>query len=255
MDQEIVIKPYEPIDDEAMKNMCIRNMFHTQRLTRGALIQWTIGAYGLSKIILRLSIVHIALSVFFQLFGLDLLKAALASFASIILILAILYGIVLPNNMKKIGKYYTDIEVAQDFVNIKEKFMGEKKCFWIATQKVSTPTPKERIVGCVLAEPYNWEKDEMKLASRRKEMGEVAELRRMSVAQDLRGKGIGMRLGLELKRFCKEKGYNYVVLGTLANNYSAITLYKKIGFELTRYSYFFLGRMMPFCGAQMVLKL
>lgn len=254
MEQEIVIKPYEPIDDQALTKLCIENMFHTQRLTRKALIQWTIAGLGWFKVILRLSIAQIALSIVFQMIGLKLLTATIVSLVTLALILTILYGFVFYNKFVENGRYYANSTVAKDFSDIKGNFMGENKCFWIATQKVSTPTPKERIVGCVLVEPYNWERDEMGLASRRKELGEVAELRRMSVAQDIRGKGIGMKLGLELKKFCKEKGYKYVMLSTLANNHSAIGLYKKLGFELKKTMCHFYG-VIPFNVAYMIVKL
>ena len=47
--QDIVIKPYEPIDDEYLTEMCVSNMFQTQRLTRAALIEWTIKGTDTSK--------------------------------------------------------------------------------------------------------------------------------------------------------------------------------------------------------------
>ena len=234
--QDIVIKPYEPIDDEYLTEMCINNLFQTQRLTRAVLIEWTIKGHGYLKVVIALSLTQTLTVLIFQFLGFEFKLASILSFALVASVLGVAYGIVLPKHFKHQGAEYAKT-VRTDFADIQGKFMGEKKCFWLATQKVEAPELKEKIVGCVLVEPYKWEKDEFKLADRRKELGEIAELRRMSVDSKVRGKGIGLKLGLELMKFCKEKGYNTVMLTALAKNYPAIALYKKIGFEVKASDY------------------
>eukprot|EP00331_Platyophrya_macrostoma_P009797 CAMPEP_0176419792 /NCGR_PEP_ID=MMETSP0127-20121128/8252_1 /TAXON_ID=938130 /ORGANISM="Platyophrya macrostoma, Strain WH" /LENGTH=184 /DNA_ID=CAMNT_0017800325 /DNA_START=244 /DNA_END=798 /DNA_ORIENTATION=+ len=184
------------------------------------------------------------------------MSASVVSAGLIALVLTIAYGIVLPRKFQASGKYYTETTVRKDFADIKNTYMSDKKHFWLATQKDSTAPKGEKIVGCVLVEPYNWKHDEysFKKNGKDKEMGEVAELRRMSVDKNIRGKGIGFKLGSELKKFCKEKGYNTVVLSTLSNNYPAITLYEKLGFRIVDYFTIFMGAIV-FRPVIMVLKL
>lgn len=248
----IFVKPYEPIDDEGLKDLCISNMYDTQVLTRGVLIRWAITVIGWRKIIIILSFL---LSISYTL----LLEAGFNSNHSLCLscigwafLLIAFYGMFVPWLTMCYGCYYAKVGVEKDFSDIQKNFMTEKKHFWIATQKAEEA--KERVVGCVLVEPYDWETDALKLADCKEEMGEVTELRRMSVARDLRRRNIGLGLISKLRQFCVENGYKTVVLNTLANNTAAINLYKKAGFEISKINYQFFG-VIAFGSVTMTMKL
>lgn len=62
---------------------------------------------------------------------------------------------------------------------------------------------------------------------------ETAEIKRMYVAKDRRGSGLGARLLDKALAFCKESGFKRVVLDTHAAQADAQALYKSRGFEVT----------------------
>ncbi len=62
---------------------------------------------------------------------------------------------------------------------------------------------------------------------------EVAELKRMFVLPEARGKGIASKIVNELENWAKEEDYTSCILETSCRLESAIVLYKKLGFEIT----------------------
>ena len=60
--------------------------------------------------------------------------------------------------------------------------------------------------------------------------GQEAELRRMSVASDARGQGIGRQLLKTVEDFCRKRGYARVRLTTHIMLKPAIALYRKNGY-------------------------
>ena len=118
MEDEIIIKPYEPVDDEGLKNLVIENMFHTQRLTRSALITWTIKGLGYFKTIAALSLTHVVMTLLFVALGFEITPAATCSFGLMALILTVAYGIELPIKFANVGRHYAVTTVSKDFEDI-----------------------------------------------------------------------------------------------------------------------------------------
>lgn len=61
----------------------------------------------------------------------------------------------------------------------------------------------------------------------------VAEIKRMFVLPEQRGKGIAVAILNELENWAKIEGYEYTMLETSVRLESAIALYKKSGYEVT----------------------
>lgn len=61
----------------------------------------------------------------------------------------------------------------------------------------------------------------------------VAELKRMFVLPEARGKGIASAILIELENWAKEEGFTSCILETSCRLENAIALYKKFGFEIT----------------------
>lgn len=59
----------------------------------------------------------------------------------------------------------------------------------------------------------------------------TAEIRKMYLMQDFRGKGLGKWMMTHLIDFAKSKGYKRLELETASNLLEAIQLYKKMGFK------------------------
>lgn len=60
---------------------------------------------------------------------------------------------------------------------------------------------------------------------------EVCELRKLFLLPESRGLGLGKQLTLSCLEYAKNKGYKKCYLDTLTSMRSAISLYKKLGFE------------------------
>lgn len=61
----------------------------------------------------------------------------------------------------------------------------------------------------------------------------IAEIKRMFVKPEYRGKGIASTILFELEKWAKEEKYKKSILETSFKLVNAIELYKKFGFELT----------------------
>lgn len=76
-----------------------------------------------------------------------------------------------------------------------------------------------RDAGCVALRPLD---------------AKAAELKRMYVRRDWRGRGLGRRLGETAIGFARVAGYRAVCLDTLAGMTEALALYRSFGFRPTR---------------------
>eukprot|EP00741_Cyanophora_paradoxa_P009256 tig00001490_g8966.t1 len=63
---------------------------------------------------------------------------------------------------------------------------------------------------------------------------QVAELRRMSVARQARGRGVARALWRALVAFAREQKYERIVLGTTSLMLDAVPMYQRWGFRLTK---------------------
>jgi GNAT superfamily N-acetyltransferase len=68
------------------------------------------------------------------------------------------------------------------------------------------------------------------------------EVKRMSVARDVRRQGVGTALLLELAADAKRSGWRSLKLETTADWEDAVQFYGSLGFELTHYEEGFFGR-------------
>jgi GNAT superfamily N-acetyltransferase len=78
--------------------------------------------------------------------------------------------------------------------------------------------PEEGDVGCVGVRPLT---------------EEICEMKRMYVADEWRGRGLGLQLGRESIAVARRLGYRRMVLDTLASMTPARTLYGSLGFRET----------------------
>lgn len=67
--------------------------------------------------------------------------------------------------------------------------------------------------------------------------GEIAELKRLYLAKDLRGKGIGRDLCLQAIREASALGYRFLRLDTTSKSAAAIAIFTRLGFQpIPRYN-------------------
>lgn len=66
----------------------------------------------------------------------------------------------------------------------------------------------------------------------KKSENQVAEIKRMFVSEDYRGKGIALKILEELEVWAKEFNYTSAILETSFKLENAIALYKKVGYEI-----------------------
>ncbi|MBA4028011.1 MAG: GNAT family N-acetyltransferase [Planctomyces sp.] len=90
---------------------------------------------------------------------------------------------------------------------------------WVAQR--AEPTEPARAVGCVALRP---------LAGVRDGRGTVAELKRMYVAPEARGLGLGVALGAAAVRGALRAGYGVIKLDTSADMAAAHAVYRRLGF-------------------------
>ncbi|XP_060043076.1 putative N-acetyltransferase 8B [Erinaceus europaeus] len=104
-----------------------------------------------------------------------------------------------------------------DMSDITKNYFSERgSCFWVAESE-------GQVVGMVGALPVK------EPAAREKQL----ELLHMSVASEHRGQGIAKALVRTVLQFGQDQGYSAVVLGTSEIQYSAIGLYRSMGFQKT----------------------
>lgn len=75
----------------------------------------------------------------------------------------------------------------------------------------------------------------------------TAEIKRMFVDDQFRGKGIGEAILIELENWAKELGYSSIVLETGTVQIGAVTLYKKHGYSVILNFYPYIGNELSIC--------
>lgn len=122
-----------------------------------------------------------------------------------------------------IWKVYVFISIRTDLAGKLEHYRRPAENeLWVAQIQ-------DNIVGCVAVEKANSKKVEFGFSWSNGD----AELRRMSVSEDARGKGVARKLFETLKAFCEEKKYNRIVLSTSEFQKVAYEkFYPKLGFEV-----------------------
>ena len=80
--------------------------------------------------------------------------------------------------------------------------------------------------------------------------GHSVEVKRMFVAPEARGKGVGARILAELETWAAERGYKRAVLETGKNQPEAITLYRKSGYAVVENYGQYAGFEMSVCFAK-----
>jgi ribosomal protein S18 acetylase RimI-like enzyme len=92
---------------------------------------------------------------------------------------------------------------------IMEKYLKERNHFWVIVKN-------KEFCGCIGVHEIE---------------NNIAEINRLSVDSNSRRKGLGVKLCLELEKFCREKQYREIYLETTAIQEEVITFYKKLGYE------------------------
>ena len=64
-----------------------------------------------------------------------------------------------------------------------------------------------------------------------RQSADEGELRRMSVAADVRRRGVGWKLLETVEAFCREQGYQRITLSTVTQLQPAIAMYRRFGFR------------------------
>lgn len=121
--------------------------------------------------------------------------------------------------------------VAKGLIEFKEKYDPKRNRLWVCEYKQSSPVDKrsspvdkqsspvdnERMIGFLLL----------------MDRGESAQLRYFLIAPAYRGIGLGSKLMNLYMDFLHECGYKNSYLWTTSELHSAISLYKRFGFQLT----------------------
>jgi len=114
--------------------------------------------------------------------------------------------------------------VAKGLIEFKEKYDPKRNRVWVCEHKRSSPADKRsspqeitRMIGFLLL----------------MDRGESAQLRYFLIAPAYRGIGLGSKLMNLYMDFLHECGYKNSYLWTTSELHSAISLYKRFGFQLT----------------------
>ena len=113
-----------------------------------------------------------------------------------------------------------------------DKVIRDASASWVAA--APSGSGEERIVGTVqvigpttLAEMPS----DLRLNSEWRLKDDVAELKRLRVADDIRRRGVGTRLTQAVIDWCRGNGFRTLVLNTTTPQKPAIALYKRLGFR------------------------
>lgn len=115
---------------------------------------------------------------------------------------------------KEFGFSY-DKKLDYDLDNVKNVYMQSNGGFWIALYQ-------DKVIGCTAIKETGNNREK------------VAELKRMYLYPEFRGKGIGKKLFELAQSHLKEKGYKTIVLDTTSKQGDAIKFYEKNGFTLKK---------------------
>ena len=107
---------------------------------------------------------------------------------------------------------------------------------WVAA--VPSESGEERIVGTAQVigpAPLSEMPPDLQLCRKWRQRHDVAELKRLRVADDMWRRGVGTRLTQAVINWCRVHGFRTLVLNTTTPQKPAIALYKRLGFrEATR---------------------
>jgi GNAT superfamily N-acetyltransferase len=104
--------------------------------------------------------------------------------------------------------------------------------FWVAEQ-VEAGIPLA-LIGIVGVRPFcaGLEMPQtLHLAQAWQDRGDVVELRRLRVAPEVRGQGLGVRLCQTVIDWACQKGHSMLVVNTTSPQIPALRLYKRVGFR------------------------
>ena len=110
--------------------------------------------------------------------------------------------------------------------------MQDASASWVAA--VPSGNGEERIVGTVQAiGPTTLAEmpPDLPLGREWRLRDDVAELKRLRVADDMRQQGVGTRLTQAVINWCRAHGFRTLVLNTTTPQKPAIALYKRLGFR------------------------
>ncbi|XP_006038075.1 putative N-acetyltransferase 8B isoform X2 [Alligator sinensis] len=153
-----------------------------------------------------------------HLFLLGLFLVGLAASGSILLALlpVAVILVVAWRSMKSIVTDYVQLALRTDLQDIRSTYLGATNtCLWVAEAGGA-------VVGLVAA---------VQLQDPA-ERGTALELKRLSVRQAYRGRGIARALSRTVLQFAQEHGYRAVVLETSMVQHAAQQLYERLGFRL-----------------------
>jgi GNAT superfamily N-acetyltransferase len=116
----------------------------------------------------------------------------------------------------------------------------ELAAFWVAQQGEKLDTPLAGIVGVESFCAGKVMSARLELAQDWQARGNVGELRRLRVAPEMRGHGLGTRLCQTVIEWARAHGYRTLVVNTTTPQIPALDLYRKMGFRDVALS--FIGR-------------
>lgn len=152
-----------------------------------------------------------------QLFFLGLFLAVLAASGSLLLALGALLLALAGSwwHLHSLWAQYVQQSLASDLLDIRRTYLeAVDSCLWVAEADGT-------VLGMVAAVPLE----------KPSEGGTALELKRMSVGQEHRGRGIARALCGTVLRFARERGYGAVVLSTSLAQRAAQRLYESVGFR------------------------
>lgn len=110
--------------------------------------------------------------------------------------------------------------------------------FWIGEYVEAVPTSP--LVGTVAVRPFYAGIEtppDLKFAQEWQGRGDVVELRRLRVAPEVRGQGVGTRLCQTVIDWSSQKRYGKLVVNTTTPQVPALRLYKRLGFREVGHSF------------------
>ena len=107
--------------------------------------------------------------------------------------------------------------VAKGLIEFKGQYNPKRNRVWVCEHQRSSPQEITRMIGFLLL----------------MDRGEAAQLRYFLIEPEFRGIGLGSKLMDLYMDFLRECGYKRSYLWTTSELHSAISLYKRFGFQLT----------------------
>jgi len=109
-----------------------------------------------------------------------------------------------------------DVVSREDRSEFREEYFGEGRGLWLARTEGES-------AGCVGLRELRWPGDG--------QGGRCAEIKRMYVRNEFRGRGIAERLLKSAERFARDSGYAWIFLDTTDEMAAAARLYERNGYE------------------------